>query len=174
MPIKIADWNKLTNPTIQGTVLAGTGLTMPAFTAGGNITLGAYKLVTTDLLLKQDNSEQMIVRNAADNATKGLVTQTLYAVASVSIENAGYLAPSDTNTHCMALKARDTDVGLVEIARLQGAADPYFQATLPMVLLPIATGSLPGTPVEGMIAYNATLNKLVVYTGAAWEAVTSV
>jgi hypothetical protein len=38
----------LTNPTIQGTVLAGTGLTMPAFTAGGDISLGANKLTGTN------------------------------------------------------------------------------------------------------------------------------
>jgi len=31
----------------------------------------------------------------------------------------------------------------------------------------------PSTPVEGMIMYNTTLNKLQFYTGAAWETVTS-
>lgn len=37
----------LTSPTIQGTVGAGTGLTMPAFTAGGNITGGSGMQVAT-------------------------------------------------------------------------------------------------------------------------------
>ena len=32
----------LTSPTIQGTVLAGTGLTMPAFTLGGDMSAGGY------------------------------------------------------------------------------------------------------------------------------------
>jgi len=45
--------NILTDPTIQGTVKAGTGLTMPAFTAGGDISMGANKLKTTNVLLKQ-------------------------------------------------------------------------------------------------------------------------
>ena len=36
----------------------------------------------------------------------------------------------------------------------------------------IANASLPTGP-EGAIAYDATNNKLVVYTGSAWETVTS-
>jgi hypothetical protein len=39
----------------------------------------------------------------------------------------------------------------------------------------IATGSLAddGTAMEGAICYDSTTNKLLVYTGAAWETVTS-
>lgn len=38
----------------------------------------------------------------------------------------------------------------------------------------IAEASLPdGSAYEGMIAYNATDNKINVYTGSAWEEVTS-
>lgn len=37
----------LTSPTIQGTVGAGTGLTMPAFNAGGNITGGSGLQIAT-------------------------------------------------------------------------------------------------------------------------------
>jgi hypothetical protein len=37
----------LTSPTIQGTVSAGTGLTMPAFTAGGDITISSF-IFSTD------------------------------------------------------------------------------------------------------------------------------
>jgi hypothetical protein len=41
--------NTLTNPTIQGAVSAGTGLTMPAFTAGGDINVNGKKLSNIDL-----------------------------------------------------------------------------------------------------------------------------
>ena len=41
------------------------------------------------------------------------------------------------------------------------------------LLIPVATTDLPSTPVEGMIVYDATDNKLKVYTGAAWETVVS-
>lgn len=38
----------------------------------------------------------------------------------------------------------------------------------------IANASLPsGAAYEGMIAYDATNNKIVVYTGSSWETVTS-
>jgi hypothetical protein len=38
----------------------------------------------------------------------------------------------------------------------------------------IANASLPDAAAyEGMIAYDATNNKIVVYTGSAWETVTS-
>lgn len=35
------------------------------------------------------------------------------------------------------------------------------------------TAALPASGPEGLVAYDTTLNKLTVYTGAAWEAVTS-
>jgi len=59
---------------------------------------------------------------------------------------------------------------LAEVARLQGAADPYFQVTLPMVLKP---SSAPGTPVEGHFYYDSVAKKLKFYNGTAWETVTS-
>jgi len=37
-----------------------------------------------------------------------------------------------------------------------------------MVLLPVATVALPATPVEGMIAYDATRRRLVYRDNAAW------
>jgi len=115
----------LTSPTINGTI-ATTGLTLPAVTLGGDISLGANKLKTTNLLIREGDANTLWTRNAADNAHKGFLASNFYAVSYINIEHTGYLAPSDTNTHFMTLKARDTDVGLVEIARLQGAADPYF------------------------------------------------
>ena len=80
---------------------------------------------------------------------------------------------ADADANVILFKARDSGVGMVEIARGVGAPDPYFQMTLAMRLLPIPTASLPATPVEGMLAYDDTTNKLKVYNGAAWETVTS-
>lgn len=57
----------LTSPVIQGTVGAGTGLTMPAFIAGGDITLGANKLKTTSCLLKEQDIYTLVVRNLTDS-----------------------------------------------------------------------------------------------------------
>ena len=66
--------------------------------------------------------------------------------------------------------ARDNGVGLVEIARMQGAADPYWQMTTAMRLNPVAQ---PGTLVEGHLWYDSTANKLKFYNGTAVETVTS-
>lgn len=171
----------LTSPTIQGTVLAGTGLTMPAFIAGGDISLGANKLIVNALLIKNIGNDYLMVRDSGDSVYKNVICSQCYAESSLFLENGAitlfsdtsYLTPRDADGTVFLIKARDTGVGLVEVARVVGAADPYFQATLPLRLLPIVTASLPGTPVEGMIAYDNTLNKLVVYNGSAWETVSS-
>ncbi len=164
----------LTSPTIQGTVGAGTGLTMPAFTAGGDITLGANKLKTTSLLLKELDANTLAVRNLADSAYKKLYVSLLTAASGVSLlaDGAGIAAYNSDGAYA-AFTARDTGVDAVEVARLQGAADPYFQATLPMRILPVATTALPATPVEGMLAYDVTAHKLKVYVAAAWETIVS-
>ena len=39
--------------------------------------------------------------------------------------------------------------------------------------LELAPTSAPADPAEGMIYYDSTANKLKVYTGAAWETITS-
>jgi len=106
----------------------------------------------------------------------GQIMQSVFYLNASSFyfqTNSPLLAARNFDTAYLRFGARDTGVATVEVARVQGAADPYFQATLPMVLKPVVTASLPATPVEGMIAYDNTLNKLVVYNGAAWETITS-
>jgi len=43
-----------------------------------------------------------------------------------------------------------------------------------LVVVNIATADLPAAPKEGTLVYDATTNKLKVWTGAAYEAITSV
>ena len=154
--------------------MAGTPSTLPATTFTGDITLGANKLKTTNLLLKEEDADSFVLRNAADNAYKNLVLRSVNWTTTISdIGGGASIQAPNTDSQYSVLKARDTGVGVVEIARLQGAADPYFQMTLAMRLNPIATASLPGTPVEGMLVYDDTDNKLKFYNGSAWETVTS-
>jgi len=42
-----------------------------------------------------------------------------------------------------------------------------------LVIANIATASLPAAPKTGFLVYDATTNKLKVWTGAAYEAITS-
>jgi hypothetical protein len=112
----------LTDPTIQGTVSAGTGLTMPAFTAGGDISLGAYRLKTDDLLLKQTSASALAVRNVADTADQAIRVLELSFAAVAT----GYITGRNVDGTTVLFRIRDSGVGLVEVARLQGADDPYF------------------------------------------------
>ena len=145
-----------------------TGITIDS---NDDINIGANKIKTTDIVLKQGTSSTFYIRNAADNNYLSLRLKNLILDAGIlSFDGslAGDIYTDGANNAYVRLKAKDTDGSLVEIARMQGAADPYFQATLPLVFLPIATASLPAAPVEGMMTYDATLNKMVYYNGAAW------
>ena len=164
----------LTSPVIQGTVDPGTGLTLPAFTAGGDISLGANKLKTTNYMVVERDTYYGVSVETLAGGFANIGAYVVYANAAFQGNADGaVLAARGVDDNYLQFTARDNGVGPVEIARLQGAADPYFQATLPLRLLPIPTASLPATPVEGMIAYDDTANKLKVYNGTAWETVTS-
>jgi len=68
------------------------------------------------------------------------------------------------------MSARDIDIGgdpTVFTFRADGVA-------VMQIIPPTATASLPAAPPEGSFGYDTTLGKLVVWTGAAYEAVTSV
>jgi hypothetical protein len=114
--------NTLTNPTIQGTVSAGTGLTMPAFTAGGDISLGANKLKTTNLLVKEMDISTLGIRDAADTTFKSLSVYSFGAYGNIAMygDGKGIYAPNIDGAYT-AFQARDTGVGFAEVARLQGA-----------------------------------------------------
>lgn len=120
----------------------------------GDINIGADKLIFTDALLKYDATYKLVLKNAADDAYTTMRLASIYVNTGVYfVASAGYFsAKSETNAY-VVLRAEDTSVGLVEVARLQGAADPYFQATLPVVLNPSAE---PGALVEGHFWYDAT------------------
>jgi len=64
---------------------------------------------------------------------------------------------ANLNDYFAMFGARDTDNAIVEVARLQGAADPYFQLTLPSRLNPSST---PGTLVEGHFWYGSSEDAL--------------
>ena len=121
--------NILTDPTIQGTVSAGTGLTMPAFAAGGDISMGANKLKTTDLLLKQLANENILaVRDLADTTYRDFAAGICYLMTGIFLNvQGGYIDAIDADGGYFNIRTRKTGVGLTEVARSQGAADPEFQ-----------------------------------------------
>jgi len=121
---------KLTDPTIQGTVNAGTGLTMPAFTMAGDISLGANKLKTTNLFLKEINVDSFALRDVGDTTYKDLMLHHLYSNGYIVFNTStGNIRAANSDNSYVIGKARDTGVGLVEIFRMAGATVAHLLLT---------------------------------------------
>lgn len=166
-----------------------------ALTIGGDVSIGANKLKTTNLLLKEAASTQIDLKNAADNDWKDLRVGHLFpdSLATLNGDDAYTL-----------LEARDNGVGLVEVARLAGGADPKLEIKAGKLTdtlnangqaintvggisfystsSSIQNGSLfkmkvttdaKATPEEGDLKWDGTNHKLQVYNGSAWETVSS-
>jgi len=107
--------------------LSEMGGSLPATTFNGDLTIGANKIKTTNLLLKEGTADILYLKNAADSTFKDLYVGRLIAATGISFDNAKYITAPNTDNNYTFISARDNGVGVVEIARLQGAADPYFQ-----------------------------------------------
>ena len=130
----------------------------------GDINLGANKLITTTCIIKEIASDILAIKNLADDEYRRLYLSQLGFETSLDANATGALLnPYNVDNAYMLFKARNSGVGLIEVARLVGAADPYFQATLPMVLTATAR---PGTPVAGHLVRNSTSGEPEIYDGA--------
>ena len=95
----------------------------------------------------------------------GAVTITGAATVSTTLGCTGNFS---VNTDKFTVAA---STGNTVIAGTLGVTGIITNTTVQTLAL-IATGSLPAGP-EGSIAYDSTLNKVVVYNGSAWETITS-
>ena len=140
--------NILTDPTIQGTVSAGTGLTMPDFKAG-NINIGANKLTTSNLSLSEVGATDFGIMDAGKANWKNLCVAYLRPDLGILAHGSSinFDAKSEDAAY-IRFRARDTGVGHVEVARLQGAAEPYILLTHPKIgsvaSLPTASANFRG------------------------------
>ena len=128
-----------------------------AVTTEDDIIIGGNLLKTTNLSLKEGDTNTWWVRNSADNADKHVRASGLYAINFINRSNGGTIQGVNSDNGTLLFQARDNTVGLVEVMRLQGAADAYVQMTLPQVLTP---GTAPGTLVEGHFWYLGADDKL--------------
>ncbi len=156
----LADPAAAQDAATQAYVLARCGLYLPL--AGGvmtgDISLGANFLRTTDLLLKQLDANTFALKDSTDTLYKDIWLAKFIAFESFYFGASGYgINAANADGAFATLMARDTGNTLIEIARLMGAADPYFQASLPMRFLP---GVEPGAVVEGMLWYLAATDKM--------------
>lgn len=137
----------------------------------GDVSIGAHKLRTTSLILKEGIPGMWYFRNAADDANTYIRAQgfQLYEYLAAQANNAD-LRACDVAGHQFLFKARGAAT-LEEVMRLQGhVTDPHVLMTLPMVLKPSA---IPGTLVEGHFAYVADEGKLAFYDGVAPQFIAS-
>ena len=132
----------------------------------GNLGIGANALKSTDVLIKEGDANTWYIRDVADTGFKNIKLEMIELNNSlISRVNGGFLQADDVDGHFFRFFARDTGVGQAEVAYLQGAADPYFKFVLPPV---ISKTALPGTPVDGHIAYDSADGCLKQYQGASW------
>jgi len=108
---------------------AGRFLPLTGGTMTGNIVMGANHIKTTALTLKEGATSRFNVRNLADDAWAYTEMGGCFFHNNVAFsEDARGLGASDVDSHYFILRARDTGYGMVEVARVLGAADPEFQA----------------------------------------------
>jgi hypothetical protein len=93
----------------------------------GSAALGWKGIYTPNLLLRELDSNTLYLRDAIDSADRNLRLSTLYfGIMTAVIAGTSAITTRDADANLLLLKARASGVGLVEVARLQGAADPYF------------------------------------------------
>ncbi len=104
-----------------------------AYYFAGNIGIGANLIKTTNMAIKEVDGNKISIRNAADTADGILLAGSLWSYGTnyfygiTEIENTYGIQSGGSNNDYITFKARQNDVGFVEVGRLQGAVDPYFK-----------------------------------------------
>lgn len=157
----------LTAPTIQGTVGAGTGLTLPAFTAGGTIT-GSSALTVTPA-----------VAQALTLGTTGAGNTTSITLATDSTGDGEVVLPTDSISTGEILDntVTATDLNAVitfaDADLVDFAAILHDDATAQGLRIPNVGASptdITGTN-EGYIGWDQTNNRFLINDGTSWSAV---
>ena len=129
-----------------------------AVTIEDDINIGANKLKTTTHYLSEEDVETIQIKKISDDSRIRFAANVFDTYGRIAFQSSSpSIEALNSDGAIIAGKARDTGVGLVEVWRTVGAADPYFQMTLPQVLTP---GTAPGTLVEGHFWYLGTDDKL--------------
>jgi len=149
----------------------------------GDINIGTNFLRTANLLLREEDIEWMHLMNAANTIKKSLRVMHISAEGTVHLDgDPSRIQPLNIDGKYTVLQARDTGVGMVEIARLQGAAEPRFKYTLPAQMYRDAgdyggnfSTYTPPVGVEGdmIVAEDTNVGapgrRIYVYSGGAWR-----
>lgn len=110
--------------------VAGAGVTITnsnAINSAGDIYMGANKLKTTNLLLKEGSASTIYIRNLADNAYMNLRLDYLDFGGDLRATAASCnLRMQDADNASFTFMARDNTVGNVQVMKMVGAVDPYM------------------------------------------------
>ena len=155
------------------TITTGTGVSTGSvgFELGGARTGDGVSFIDFHSVASTDY-EARIIRNAAANGTFQLINS---GTGELSIQQAG-AAPitfQTTATERMRIDSSGS-VGIGVTANASAILDA--QSTTKGVRMPNMTTTQKyaiSTPAAGLMVFDTTLSKLCVYTGAAWQTITS-
>ena len=111
------------------------------------------QIKTADLLFKQYDANAWQARDDTDSSYASIVAATQWAVTAFgALANNVEINAFNSDDYVMIFKARDTGVGLAEVGRLVGAADPYFAlgGTYQWKFYNSGTADFNGTPISGV------------------------
>lgn len=159
----------LTSPTLQGTVGPGTGLTMPAFTASGNITGDSgFKILTSAGNLILDPAGETRVGDGAGAKTLRIRSTNEQSKAVIESANVATKHPT-LELYVASILAgyvrANVSTGNLELSGQPGAA--YIVLTSSKSTIGDPTG------VEGMIYVNTADNAIKMYADGAWRTLAS-
>jgi hypothetical protein len=106
-------------------VLTGDYLPLAGGTLTGNLTIGANRIITSNGHIYEDgvfrftNTAETVYLDVY-HKDLGIAGDITWQVVNRSIDGA------NTDGSVVTIKARDTGVGVIEVACFAGAADPYF------------------------------------------------
>jgi len=119
------------NLSLGGNILLDVG----KLSMVGDIELGANKLKTTDLAFYQWSTSSFALRDATDTYFRGLVLSEAYLTAELKVTSAQsfmgstYFSAYNADGGWLVGRARKTGIGLQEIWRMVGAAEPHLLLT---------------------------------------------
>lgn len=110
-----------------------------------NIEIGANKLKTTNLLIKEYDAASIAIRNSADDAYLSIHSLVFISHDAVRWDvSPGAMWANSVNDAYVIIKAYKTDDVQSEVARWAGAADPYFGLGVDGAGIKVTNGNLVG------------------------------
>lgn len=130
-------------------------------TMTGDLTIGANKLITTNLLLKEMDSNFLGVRDSIDDIHKGMIFTTL-RIAKVESWNA--------ENAIVQFQGKEGIGAMTEVARIQGGASPYFQISNSGIIKPDADSTYDLGASDPLYYANLYVDKIYLDSDSTVEA----